>query len=109
MMYRVIVLYFLSLLFVSTVSADECVDCHVKATPNIVSDWQASKHSQQGITCPSCHGDLHKTDKDMEKARIPTPDVCASCHPTQARQFKAAKHALAWTAMKAMPTVHCNL
>jgi hydroxylamine dehydrogenase len=103
---RVIIVCLLSLLFVSTVSADECVDCHLKVTPNIVSDWQASKHSQAGINCPSCHGDQHKTVGDVKNVRIPTPDTCASCHPTQVQQFKSGKHALAWASMKAMPTAH---
>lgn len=106
MVYRVIIICFLSILFGSAVSADVCVDCHQKVTPNIVSDWQASKHSQTGINCPSCHGDQHKTAGDVKNVRIPTPDTCETCHPTQVRQFKSGKHALAWTAMKAMPTVH---
>jgi len=29
------------------VRADTCVDCHRHVIPNIVSDWQLSKHSQK--------------------------------------------------------------
>ncbi len=38
--------------------------------------------------------------------QIPTPETCAPCHDIQVEQFKAGKHALAWAAMKAMPTTH---
>jgi uncharacterized CHY-type Zn-finger protein len=89
MICRLAIFLVASIFFVSVASADECVDCHLKVTPNIVSDWQADKHSQKDVKCSSCHGDLHKTDKDVEKAKIPTPDVCASCH-RHTRQFKAA-------------------
>jgi hydroxylamine dehydrogenase len=106
MVYRVIIICFLSILFGAVASADLCVDCHQKVTPNIVSDWQVSKHSQAGINCPSCHGDEHKTAEDVKNVRIPTPDTCATCHPAQVQQFNSGKHALAWVSMKAMPTAH---
>lgn len=86
--------------------AAECVDCHKQETPQIVSDWQLSKHAQNGVDCSVCHGDEHKSAKDVDKVRIPTPETCAPCHPTQVQQFKAGKHAFAWAAMKAMPTFH---
>jgi len=95
-----------SLLFVSAASAQVCVDCHKKVTPGIVTDWQLSKHSKMKITCSECHGDQHKTAKDIEKAKIPTPDTCGNCHEARVKQFKAGKHAAAWAAMKAMPTIH---
>ena len=40
------------------------------------------------------------------KAKIPTTDTCAACHPKQVAQYKRGKHALAWLAMDAMPTIH---
>ena len=43
---------------------------------------------------------------DFAYANIPTPDVCSTCHETQVEQFSKGKHAMAWTAMKAMPTIH---
>lgn len=86
--------------------AQECVTCHKKVTPNIVSDWQLSKHSQEDVDCSVCHGDLHKDSYDVDKVQIPTPDTCAECHDEQVSQFKAGKHAAAWAAMKAMPTIH---
>jgi hypothetical protein len=93
----------LSLIIVSTAFAQECVECHKKTTPDIVSDWQLSKHSQNKIDCSECHGDQHKSAQDVAKVKIPTPDTCAGCHPDRVKQFKGGKHAVAWVAMKAMP------
>lgn len=87
-------------------SAQVCVDCHKKITPNIVVDWQNSKHSQNGIDCSGCHGDKHKTAQDVANVQIPTPETCAQCHEEKVAQYKKGKHAVAWAAMKAMPTAH---
>lgn len=84
----------------------ECVECHKKITPQIITDWQASAHSENAVTCATCHGSEHHTADDVAKVRIPTPQVCAECHAEEAKQFGKGKHALAWTAMKAMPTFH---
>ncbi len=88
------------------VYAQECVDCHKDITPNIVTDWQLSKHSQNDIDCSVCHGDGHTDSYDVEKVQIPTPDTCANCHEERVEQFKKGKHAAAWAAMNAMPTTH---
>ncbi|MGA3211056.1 MAG: multiheme c-type cytochrome [Terriglobales bacterium] len=87
-------------------AASKCVECHSKVTPNIVSDWKLSKHSHADVTCASCHGDLHQSAGDVSNVKIPTPDTCATCHQTQVEQYKKGKHSLAWSAMKAMPTIH---
>ncbi|MGQ9632299.1 MAG: multiheme c-type cytochrome [bacterium] len=92
--------------FASVASAQECVKCHKGVTPNIVSDWQLSKHSQSGVDCSICHGDGHKSAEDVANAQIPTPETCEMCHDTQVQQFKSGKHAAGWAAMKAMPTTH---
>ena len=95
---------------IRTVAAEQpaslCIDCHSKTTPNIVSDWKLSKHSQMEVTCISCHGDQHISASDVAKVKIPTPETCATCHQTQVEQFHKGKHAIAWAAMKAMPTIH---
>ncbi len=95
-----------ALLLASPVSAQNCVTCHSNVTPNIVSDWQLSTHSQNNVDCSICHGDEHQTAEDVAKVTLPTPDTCAPCHDEQVGQFKAGKHALSWAAMKAMPTAH---
>jgi hydroxylamine dehydrogenase len=83
-----------------------CVECHRQNTPSIVSDWQLSRHASVDVGCETCHGDAHKGKDDVAKARIPTPDTCAGCHEAQVAQFKKGKHAMAWAAVKAMPTFH---
>jgi hydroxylamine dehydrogenase len=87
-------------------NAQACIDCHSKKTPNIVSDWKLSHHSQVGVTCVACHGDQHTSEADVSKVRIPTPETCGQCHETQVSQYSKGKHAIAWAAMKAMPTIH---
>ncbi len=87
-------------------AASNCADCHKNITPGIVTDWQLSKHGQSGIDCAICHGDQHTSAADVAKVQIPTPDTCAMCHDEKVKQYKAGKHALAWSAMKAMPTMH---
>ncbi len=106
MIYRAIIIFLGSLFLASSALAQVCVDCHKKVTPNIVSDWQLSQHSQNEVDCSVCHGDQHRSAQDVDKVRIPTPETCADCHETQVRQFKGGKHAFAWAAMKAMPTAH---
>jgi hypothetical protein len=103
---EIIIFLLLCFAFSSFALAQECVDCHKKVTPNIVSDWKISKHSQNDITCSVCHGDAHKTSDDFAKVQIPTPETCADCHEERVEQFKKGKHAAAWAAMKAMPTAH---
>jgi uncharacterized CHY-type Zn-finger protein len=87
-------------------NAISCVECHQKVTPNIVSDWKLSKHSQNEVDCSVCHGSEHASAQDVAKVLIPTPETCAGCHKERVDQFKRGKHALAWTAMNAMPTIH---
>jgi hypothetical protein len=99
---------FILLLSTSGLLAQVCVDCHKKVTPNIVSDWQESQHSKNDVDCGACHGEDHKTATDYAMARIPTPETCAACHEEKVSQFKKGKHALAWAAMKAMPTAHAQ-
>lgn len=106
MIYRVISIFIVSLFLVSVASAQVCIDCHKNITPNIVSDWQISKHSQNGVACSVCHGNQHQSTQDVEKVKIPTPDTCSVCHETQVQQFKSGKHAFGWASMNAMPTAH---
>lgn len=73
----------------------DCVDCHREATPAIVTDWELSTHSTNGVDCAMCHGGGHRTEDDVSLAGVATPDVCATCHPIQVEQFAGGKHALA--------------
>ncbi len=84
----------------------ECVKCHKEVTPRVVSDWELSEHSKNEVTCSVCHGDHHMTEEDVYKVVSLAPERCMMCHQIQGDEFKAGKHALAWSAMKAMPTAH---
>jgi hypothetical protein len=106
MVARAVLSFLVTLFVVLPAVAQDCASCHEKVTPNIVSDWRLSKHSQSGIDCSVCHGDQHTSAGDVAQVQIPTPETCAPCHDIQVEQFKAGKHALAWAAMKAMPTTH---
>lgn len=103
---RAVIIVLISSFFTVHAFAQECVDCHKKTTPGIVSDWQVSKHSQMGVECSVCHGEKHRSADDVTKVQIPTPETCRVCHETQVQQFTGGKHAVAWAAMKAMPTTH---
>ncbi len=98
----VVLLFFL----LGGMPAQTCVECHKKLTPGIVKDWELSKHSKNDVECFTCHGEDHTTNRDMVYATIPTPDACGNCHEERVEEFKKGKHALAWAAMKAMPTTH---
>jgi len=87
-------------------AADACVACHQGTSPNIVADWKASRHAALGVGCTECHGADHTKKDDASRAKLPTPDTCARCHEAQVAGFKKGKHALAWAAVKAMPTFH---
>lgn len=106
MKYKTFIIFVVILFAVFISSAQDCVDCHNEVTPNIVSDWQLSEHSQNDVDCDVCHSDQHKSAQDVAKVTIPTPETCASCHDDRVEQFKKGKHAVAWAAMKAMPTTH---
>ena len=90
----------------ASVSSETCVECHQKLTPNIVGDWRLSRHSEVKVGCADCHGAGHNATNDVAQVKIPTPDTCAECHEAQVKEFKGGKHAAAWAAMKAMPTIH---
>ena len=78
----------------------QCVSCHEGVTPGIVKDWQASLHARrrshgEPVYCNSCHGSDHSA------LHMPTPQVCAGCHPGRVAEFEDEKrfgfpsHALA--------------
>ena len=107
MIYRtVVIVFWVSLFCTIGVSAQDCMDCHEEVTPNIVSDWKLSKHGEIGLPCLTCHGDQHQSAEDVANVEIPTAETCGKCHQAKVEEFKSGKHALAWAAMKAMPTTH---
>lgn len=82
----------------------ECVTCHEKVTPGIVTQFLSGKMGKT-LDCSSCHGSEHKSAADVAKVQLPTPETCAKCHAKRVKEYRAGKHALAWAAMKAMPMI----
>lgn len=91
---------------VALAAEENCISCHRKISPGQVTDWEASKHSKEDVTCSSCHGDKHTKANDAQLAQMPDEKVCAECHEKQFNQFSKGKHNLGWTAMNAMPITH---
>lgn len=87
-----------------TAGASKCISCHEKVSPGVVKQFKAGKMSKV-MDCAGCHGSEHVSDKDVAKAKMPTPDTCAECHEDRVKEYRNGKHALAWAAMKAMPMV----
>jgi hypothetical protein len=98
----------LTSLALSGASAEDspCVTCHRAVTPNLVLDWETSKHAPNDVGCEECHGDGHSSASDVARVETVTADTCGACHDTQLGQFSKGKHAAAWAAYKAMPTTH---
>ena len=103
---RSVIAVALWLLVAQTASADTCVDCHSENSPNIVTDWENSKHHQEGVSCSSCHKGGHSSADDVDKLRTVTANTCGRCHEERLEQFSRGKHALSWAALQAMPTTH---
>ena len=100
---------FLAMVRVSGVQvapAQECVDCHLGVTPQLVTDWRLSAHSEAEVGCAECHGAEHTSAEDVAEVKLPTIDTCRDCHEERVEEFERGKHALAWAAMNAMPTTH---
>lgn len=88
------------------VAAQDCLPCHEKLTPGIVADWRTSRHAAEEVGCAFCHGTRHTSADDVAEVKTVTAKTCGVCHSEQVAQFSRGKHALAWAAMKAMPTTH---
>lgn len=61
-----IMVLLMSLVFPFSASAQTCVDCHKKITPEIVSDWQLSKRSQNDTEIKTMSEELRRV-KQIEE------------------------------------------
>lgn len=84
----------------------QCIDCHSKSRPQIVSEWKQSKHSQVNVGCIDCHGAGHASASDVAKVKIARSEICAHCHQAQVDQDRRGKHSIALAAMRTMPNAH---
>ncbi len=101
-----LIVFLVCLFNAGSLLAQDCIECHTKENPNIVKDWQLSKHSENDVDCSVCHGTGHSSADDVDKVSLPTPDTCAQCHEERVAQHSRGKHGKAWVVMNAMPTIH---
>ena len=90
----------------SAVAEENCVTCHRELTPGQVQDWEVSVHSQNDVTCSTCHGESHDKAANAKLAQFPDEKKCAECHEEQFEQFSKGKHNFGWTSMNAIPATH---
>lgn len=94
--------------------AQACIECHKIESPGIFADWAHSRHASANITCLDCH-QAEEFDPDVSQVhykqyergdskwgareyRVPvsavvSPKDCSRCHPDEAKQYAASKHA----------------
>ncbi|MBI4717981.1 MAG: hydroxylamine oxidoreductase [Planctomycetes bacterium] len=78
--------------------SQQCIDCHDKSNPGIVSHWRGSTHARRGIGCVECH-EAEKGDVDgydhygAHIATVVTPRDCSECHAKEAEEFAESHHA----------------
>lgn len=78
----------------------ECVSCHKTTTPGLVGEWEASRHSENGVACLDCHNADPKDPDAFQHhgatiATIVTPKDCANCHEDEVKQNTESHHAQA--------------
>jgi hypothetical protein len=71
-------------------SLESCEGCHAEATPQVVKEWEGSKHGLVLVKCLVCHGSTGKDFVVRTKAAR-----CAGCHPVEAAAVVPAKAAKA--------------
>ena len=88
-----------------------CIACHEQITPQVVGDWQSSRHgkSANDVSCSICHGTDHSNATDIEEAQIPTDKRCRFCHERDWQSFQKGKHALAWKSKDNIPDYHYSI
>ncbi|MEF8824191.1 MAG: multiheme c-type cytochrome [Desulfohalobiaceae bacterium] len=85
-----------------------CLPCHRNVTPNVVAQWEQSKHSREvnNVSCSVCHGRGHRSADDVSQAKIPGANTCRTCHEEQGADFAEGKHALAREAVQYGQPLH---
>lgn len=52
----------------------------------VLSQWEKSKHAEEGVTCNVCHGN------DPSDIRKPSAGTCGACHNTEYEEFSESTH-----------------
>ncbi len=97
---KIVVLFFAAAVLLFPATAEElCIACHYKQTPNIVKDWEKSKHGKYGVTCSVCHeakeGEFGLEHHGYKVSPVVSPKKCAECHKYEYETFSKSKHAFA--------------
>jgi len=85
---------------VFAVESNKCIDCHKQQTQGLFSQWNQSKHAENGVSCLDCH-QAEKSDSDAFThegtliATLVTPKDCGGCHSEEAEQVGNSYHATA--------------
>jgi hypothetical protein len=61
-----------------------CAECHAQQTPEVVEQWQQSRHSPN-VGCFICHG-----DGEVEFHLQPTTESCMTCHAAKLEDMRRA-------------------
>jgi hydroxylamine dehydrogenase len=82
----------------------KCAECHRQETSATVHEFEMSRHAEKGVTCLDCHqpaeGQEPLDHLGFTIAKNLTAANCATCHPTEYKQFLRSRHAApAWAAV----------
>ncbi len=70
-----------------------CESCHKEITPEIVQSFHQGRMAD-GITCIDCHGQMHDSPDNTEKAQMPNVHTCFDCHGEQVAHHQSGRHNL---------------
>lgn len=82
----------------------KCAECHRRATPAIIDQFERSRHAVKGINCLDCHhpveGQQSIEHRGFTIAKSLTSKNCAQCHAAEYEQYTRSRHAAAaWAAI----------
>lgn len=82
-------------------ATEACLDCHNQFTPEIVDQWEQSKHYEEQVGCYNCHQVSEDNPSALEHSigwitSVVSPKSCENCHSEEVKQYSQSKHA--WTA-----------
>ncbi len=89
----------------ASLGADKCATCHLRASPDIVHQFAASRMASSGVTCEDCHVVPSGTPGGHEHegffiTSAPTPGRCQRCHVRESDEYAHSRHAgPAWMAL----------
>jgi nitrate/TMAO reductase-like tetraheme cytochrome c subunit len=90
--------------------AQSCVDCHRKASPALVMEWERSLHSKNDVGCAECHGaNEGEPDAWLHEgawvSALVTPKDCGQCHDREVEEFSHSHHAKAGEILASLDNV----